>query len=186
VQTGETDDLTDPPSEFRHDQEYYLFKQHLEHVGFESTTSYEESLGGFLGGQAFVVAFKDLLTEASWYANQAEIDLRVADRGLHTVHDETSLFRHFDGATMMNFQYPSRIMEELFCRETRRPSMREIGDGFGPKIPNLPVSTITGSENMLFPSAERGVFSQDDFANGTSIAVSKKPIASLLCQIPLL
>lgn len=170
IQTGETDSQEEPPTEYLSDSSDARFTRHLLDAGFVSMLNFEDSHGGFLGVWSFLVVFKDLKTKGRWYANQAEVDRRIQGRVLETV--EEPLFRHFDGATMMTYQYPSRSTENDFCHETKPPLMCDMGHGFDPFAPNAPVSAfhLNKSDATLLSDPTR-LYVNKDVAKGSYVAI---------------
>jgi hypothetical protein len=87
----------------------------------------------------FVLATKDPSSRTHWFRNEAEINLDLAKRCVLGQPRE-SLFRQFDGATMMQSQFTSRVMEEAWCaansnRPTTVPDAYcDLGHGFSPDL----------------------------------------------------
>lgn len=67
-----------------------------------------------------MVAFKDMQTRNNWYRNAAEIELQLQKRILSRKSGSSSL-RNFDGATMSNYQLPSKTFEVVHCRQENVP-----------------------------------------------------------------
>jgi hypothetical protein len=105
------------------------FIKGLTKEGFQSIKEYSESHGGFMSPWHFVTAFKSKTSKGKWYASQAEFDFAIRSRTLSTRTGQSSL-AFFDGATMMTYQYPSRIKEEVFCRSQPSPPFCKLGHGF--------------------------------------------------------
>jgi hypothetical protein len=135
------------------------------------------------GGWTFMIAFREYTTLTRWFANQAEIDLQLAARTIMSTAftatsaedaDETSSFRYFDGATMESYQYPSRIVQDVFCRSAAispdTPDLCAKGHGFDPIVPNAPISSFEVRPSNI-EGAGRGVFLKESVQQGTYIAI---------------
>jgi hypothetical protein len=73
------------------------------------------------------------------------IDIKISQRLFPTKQGSSSL-QHFDGATMKKYRYPSRMMEEVYCRNPAPPTSCQSGRGLDPEIPNNPLSELYPSE----------------------------------------
>ena len=106
----------------------------MEETGFQSVKEYAESHGGFMAPWHFVIAMKNGESQTNWYGSEPEVNLRL-QKGLHPASTESgnsSPLRFFDGATMMTYQYPTRINEEVYCLTEPTPPLCEKGHGFHP------------------------------------------------------
>lgn len=91
--------------------------QNLIEHGFDRMEDYTESHGGFLGEWKFKIVFKcGKCTYSRWHSTQASVELDMKKRSMKCITD-CNLFQYFDGATMMGYQYVSRVNEEIFCRD---------------------------------------------------------------------
>jgi hypothetical protein len=70
---------------------------------------------GFFEPWAFVVAFKDNQARMSWLEDEAIYNLKMQKRGMQTI-DGSTPFRHFDGAVINSYKYPTKSWETVFCR----------------------------------------------------------------------
>ena len=70
------------------------------------------------------------------------IDFKISQRLFPTKQGSSSL-QYFDGATMKKYRYPSRIVEEVYCRNPTPPASCQNGHGLDPEIPNIPLSEGT-------------------------------------------
>lgn len=139
--------------------------------------------GGDGGGWTFMVAFRDYFTLTRWFANQAETDLQLEVRTIiSTTMTTTSdaietTFRYFDGATMESYQYPSRIVEDVFCRTHNLHNPNDTGSvlcvhghGFDPNVPNAPIASFEVRPSLI-EGAGRGVFLKESVKQGSYIAI---------------
>ena len=78
-----------------------------------------------------------------WHTTQANVELEMKKRSMKCVND-CNLFRYFDGATMMGYQYVSRVNEAIFCRDLpqKLPDRKELWcenrHGYDPDIEHVP------------------------------------------------
>ena len=170
-QIGIGDDLNDPPVSLSKQKTLETFTNNLKIAGFQFVREYSESHCGYMHPWKFMVAFEDFETKVAWYANQALIDTHILFRLKETVSGKAPL-RFFDGATMQGYQYPSRMEEEVFCRNVPTPFMCERGHGFDPETPNIPITSFEVKQSTI-PNAGRGVFFKKSVPKGTYIAIDE-------------
>lgn len=177
-QVGEDDFLNDPGSHVSEKKFEYKFINHLQNNGFKAAKEYSEAHGGFLGVWHYMIVFKDRSTLANWYSNQAEIDLKIRRRGMKVKNKLETPFRYFDGAAMMDYQFPTRINEEVFCRSLPRPAFCEEQHGFDPFKENTPASALEVKQSLT-QSGEPGLFTKQSISEGAYIAIEEKVNAIL-------
>lgn len=170
AQVGEAVKIQSPGLHLTSKSGERIFTTNLIANGFEAYETYEEAHGGFMSSWSFIIVFKSL-TDNYWNANQAEIDATLRKRAMQTV-DGSSPFRYYDGATHMGYQYPSRVREQVFCRDDPTPPLCIEGHGFNPDRPNAPISTFE-VKNSTIQYAGRGVFTTKDIAKGSYLAVDE-------------
>jgi hypothetical protein len=148
------------------------FIEQLKHQGFQRIESYTEAHGGFLAPWGYMIAFKCAdCTFSRWHSNQAMIDLEIHRRSMATVDgSQDNLFRVFDGATMMGYQYPTRVAEEIFCRDMPKPMGCNSGHGMNPEIYNAPIETLNVLTNTI-PNASVSVICTQDIRKGSYLAL---------------
>jgi hypothetical protein len=156
--------------------------QLLEQAGFESVVDYaaDHSDDFSLATKAstgFVLAMKDQASRTNWFRNEAEINLDIARRCVLARPGE-ALLRHFDGASMIQYQFTSRVVEEAWCAaNSNRPTTAEppdvycdLGHGFSPDL-----VVIASSELSVRPSAVanggRGVYATQRIAQDSVLAL---------------
>ncbi len=153
--------------------------KHLRNNGFTAVKEYSEAHGNFHGVWHYVILFKDRKSLANWYANEAEIDLRIRQRGMKVKNDpSTTPFRFFDGATMMGYQYATRINEEVACRGMPRAAFCELQHGFDPIKENTPASALEVKPSLI-PNGEQGLFPKEVIPEGSYVAIEEKVNAIL-------
>jgi SET domain len=150
----------------------FALAEQLKQQGFVRIEDYTEAHGGFMGAWKYKIAFKSFDAIERWHYNQAMIDLELHDRAMETIDGVQTPFRFFDGAAMMAYQYPSRINEEVFCRDTPTPELCEKGHGWNPERPNAHISTLEVKLSSI-PNAGRGVFAKEDIHKGSYISLDE-------------
>jgi hypothetical protein len=104
-------------------------QQLLQGAGFESIKSYNEAHGNFDAPWSYLIVFCNSHDQASWYANQAQVELLLASRAVSTVSGDFP-FYYFDGSTMQEYQDATRLTQERFCRTEPTPKHCHEGQGF--------------------------------------------------------
>jgi hypothetical protein len=166
AQVGEVENMDDLPTSFYPDNQLGTFLDGLEKFGFESIVDYSEAHGRFIESWGFVVAMKDSASRANWFRNEAEINLQIAQRILPSTE-----LSFFDGASMMQYQFTSRIDEEIWCRD-RVDGECSTGHGFDPYLPNLPHSAFTVQPSTVAKGG-RGIFATQFVPKGTMIGLEE-------------
>lgn len=152
------------PSEFMRNSSL-IFSESLIEADFKSIIQYEHTSTQRGSPLKFVVALKDKLLLATWMASEAEMNLLIHSRLV-----PLSSLQYFDAATMQTFQFPSRILEDQWCRENVEDCERQHGldpDKFGYESSSFEVK---GSN---FALGGRGVFARKAIPNGSYIGVSE-------------
>lgn len=171
-QVGEDDNPDDPGAHYTRKIAEHALVEHLKQEGFERIEDYAEAHGGFMSVWKFKIAFKGDHVIERWHNNQATVDLELHDREMETVDGVQTPFRFFDGATMMTYQYPSRINQEIFCRDTPTPQLCEKGHGWDPERHNAHIQTLEVKQSNI-PNAGRGVFAKERIPKGSYIAIDE-------------
>ena len=172
AQVGEEDDLTNGGWNYSTKKFEHRLMEHLGGYGFETVKDFQEAHGGFLGVWRFIIAFKSETSQVNWYATQAEIDLKLKQRSMQTNDGSETPFRYFDGASMMVYQYPSRVSQEVFCRGQPTPPFCAEQQGLDPFVANLPASALEIKESKI-PNGGRGVFFKEPAAKGAYLAAER-------------
>jgi hypothetical protein len=152
----------------------YDFIEKVKDNGFQKIEDYAEGHGGFLAVWKYKIAFKCVdCSYYLWHSNQAMIDLEIKRRTI-PIEDGSSdsLLRFFDGATMMGYRYPSRVVENVFCREFPTPEYCDRRHGYDPDIKNLYLSSLEIQESLI-PNAGRGVFTKKEVPMGSYFALEE-------------
>lgn len=166
AQVGEADEIDDAPEPF---DIFNSFLHLLHQVGFEHILDFEEAHGRFDGVWSFTLAMKDYDSRANWFMNEAELQLEIYSRLLRTKNGEDPL-HFFDGASLMHYQFPSRVEEETWCRE--HPAECEGGHGFDPEHTNIPVSSFEVKPSGIAKGG-RGVFAKEFIPKGSVLALDE-------------
>ena len=171
AQVGEANCYTDPGSHLTKQRAERVFTKNLIANGFEAVDTYDEAHGGFLATWSFIIAFRDMF-DNKWNSNPAQIDLELSRRAMKTKDGSETPFRFFDGASMMAYQYPSRMRQEIFCRDEPTPKDCMRKHGFDPERPNVPVHSFEIKESTI-PHAGRGLFTKVDIPEGSYLAIDE-------------
>lgn len=166
VQTGEVIHPVDPPARFRPNSPSAEFIANLHKAGITNFVKYEEGECGFYAPWGFLVGFKDEKTLATWYQSSADVEMKLHQRATRTVNGELP-FKNFDGATMMNYQYPSRVEEEVHCRNGW--SECDSGHGFQPERSNAQLSSF----EVRKTNDRHEFFAKEDLPAGSYIAANE-------------
>jgi hypothetical protein len=130
MQTGISPTPDEPGAAYNPLTRPLLTMQQLLHgVGFETIKSYSEAHGNFLAPWSYLVVLCNSHDQIAWYANQAQVDLRLASRAVPTVSGDFP-FYFFDGSTMQEYQYASRLMQDMFCKTEPIPKHCHDGQDF--------------------------------------------------------
>ena len=135
------------------------FLDGLGEYGYGKAMEYDEFAGRI---RNFIPAFKDLHQRARWFSNEAELTFALRQRVCATELGK-SPFQHFDAATMMNFQYPNRLMEDAWCRSN--PEECERGHGIDPELKFYPRSSLEVKWSQIAKGG-RGVFALERLEAG--------------------
>ena len=131
--------------------------------------SYDEMHGGFMAPWTYIIAFMDYY-DSNWMLGEASIDLELRRRAVATNDGSDLPFRFFDGATMIGYQYPSRVREELFCRGEPKPPFCDLGHGFDPERANIPTSDFEVRRSAIL-NGGRGLHTKVDIPEGSYFAL---------------
>jgi hypothetical protein len=132
---------------------------------------YTEAHGGLMGVWKYRIAMRNDYSFARWHRNQAEVDMEIHKRAMQTT-DNKSPFRFFDGSTMMEYQYPARPLEEVFCRADPPSESCKKGHGWDPENRNAPMSVLEVKESPIL-NARHGIFTKEDLVEGTFVALEE-------------
>lgn len=169
AQLGEASESNDPGTTFTKAKYTQIFIDHLHNQGFQKFTTYEEGSCGFLAPWTFMVGFKDWDGFYQWNHNEAIVNLKIARRAMPTVNGQLP-FRYFDGSTMAAYQHPTRIMEEVYCRNDPQPEECAPLHGYDPERPNAHASVFQVKQSNI-PHAGRGLFATVDIPEGATMAL---------------
>jgi len=139
----------------------------LDEGGFQSIVSFSEAHGRFSAPWSFLMAMKDRGTRTNWFKNEAEVQLDVNARILQTKNGEPAL-RFFDGGSMMQYQFPSRMVETDWCHSY--PNVCKEGHGFRPDLVNYP-ATMFEVKPSVIANGGRGVFAKELIPKGSVVGL---------------
>jgi spermidine synthase len=157
VQLGASPDASDPSDESGSFRNRANMIERLVEVGFESIHIYEEGHCDFFHPWSVLVAFKNYEMRANWHRHSAEIEIQLQKRIQKTKSGRQPLF-HFDAATMMGYQIPSKSFESVYCRQEDAPEECDEYFGFWPDIVNIPISQVKVQKSTVSDRAGRGIF----------------------------
>jgi hypothetical protein len=157
AQVGEADELDDPAELFDDEEQLTDFLKGLERTGFESVLDYHEAHGRLLNPWSFLLAMKDSTYRSNWFMNEAELNAEIQQRILSTTTGDSPLL-YFDGATMATYQFPSRLVEEPWCRG--QSALCKKGHGYDPFVQDNPMSSFEVRSSLL-RGGGRGVFAKE-------------------------
>ena len=83
----------------------------------------------------FLVAFHGDALLGRWFANEAQVNLAIREQ-------LATPLPHFDGSTMLSFQYPSRAAEDVFCERHPTDSTCQMGHGLDPSKELIPINSF--------------------------------------------
>lgn len=159
AQAGDVDEFNDA----------FPFIEGLVAAGFPSVVSFEETHGRFEDVWGFILAMKDWDTRANWFRNSAEWNLLISLRLLRTKNGELPL-RWFDGASMMSYLFPSRDVEDTWCRHYQKKC--ESRHGFNPELLNFPASSFEVKPSTIAKGG-RGIFAKEFIPRGALISLEE-------------
>lgn len=168
VQLGASPDIVDPSDENGAFKNRANMIGKLQELGFESIHIYDESHCDFYHPWSILVALKDYEKRANWYRNTAEIQLELHQR-IHKMKFGAPALLHFDAATMISYQLPSKSFESIYCRQDDEPEECDEYYGFWPGINNVPISDIMVQKSGVSEHAGRGIFAKNDIPEGSMI-----------------
>jgi len=165
AQIGEEYRVSDASEEFTNKKHEAALVKQLFDNGFEEVKDYSEVHAGNFRLWRFLIALSSERSKAKWYANEAEVNLEMLRRGMLTKRGD-SPFRHFDGATMVSIQFPSRVVEEVHCRSRPLTELCALGHGFDSERQNIPASLLETKGK----GTRAGVFAKTDIPAGSYVA----------------
>jgi hypothetical protein len=118
--------------------------------------------------QKIFVAMKSYMNRARWFSNEAEVNLAIQERAVRTKSGQNPIL-YFDGATMLSYQVPSRVVEEVWCRGNH---VCERKHGFDPDIPNYPVTSFEVKISTV-SGGGRGVFAKELIPEGSFMGLEE-------------
>lgn len=133
----------------------------IQHIkGFQNIVDYNEQR------QKIVVGMKCKQCRSNWIWNDAEFRIQIAKRINDSIRSS-----FFDSPAMMSYQFPSRIVEEIWCRgESHDDNDRSYchGHGYDPDNGNVPISALVVG-NSLVANGGRGVFTTQRIPKGSYV-----------------
>ena len=143
-------------------------------AGFQNIVDYNEK------SEKIVIGLKCRQSRADWIWNPAVFQIQIAKRMTHHgVADKSGDNFHFDGPSMVGYQFPSRTVEEVWCRNKWKVTGIDdyyesdddiscTGHGYDPEIINIPISSFIVNTSVV-ANGGRGVFTTHKIAKGTTV-----------------
>jgi spermidine synthase len=156
-------------------------------IDYEQARATGSSSNSSSGGINFLVVFTELSGKASWYANEALVNLKLRQRLVSSntgnEKDESILLPlvYFDSAVMMSYRYPPRRSENLFCHFHEHLDECQAGHGFDPFVDNMPIELLEVRKSQVGENAGRGVFATVDIPGNTYLALESS-IHKVFCS----
>jgi hypothetical protein len=133
-------------------------------IGFSNLVDYIEEQ------RKFLLVMKCSQTRSKWLWNEAEWNVKLYQRVVPT---SLPLF-FIDGASMLQYQFALRTVEESWCRKypltTVNTASCLTGHGFVPEISDVPLSTFVIQPSKAV-NGGRGFFTTQPIASGSTIAL---------------
>lgn len=153
-------------ADLAHKKVWSIIDQHLFGIGFTNVVDYAE------GRENFLLVMKCSQTRSNWMWNEAEWNLKIHQRLVES--NRSSIDSFIDGATIMPYQFPSRTVEELWCRKDpyagTNTSSCGNGHGFDPEIANTASSAVVVQQSIAV-NGGRGVFTTQPIAQDSTISL---------------
>ena len=129
--------------------------------GFQNIVDYNEH------HHKFVIGMKCKECRSNWIWNAASFQIQMTKR-IHEKNPPSLL----DGPTIMSYQFSSRIVEEVWCREEENQNDRHYchGHGYDPDMGNVPISALVVGTSRV-ANGGRGVFTSQHIPKGSYIAL---------------
>jgi hypothetical protein len=136
----------------------------LYEIGYSNLVDYMEEQ------RKFLLVMKCNQTRSKWLWNEAEWSVQLHHREIPTKF----LLSFIDGASILQYQFPLRTVEESWCRKypvTRMETSSCLtGHGFDPEISDNPLSTFVIQPSKAV-NGGRGFYATQAIVNGSTIAL---------------
>lgn len=170
LQLGEAADYGDPAAVHTTSSRREILIELLEEVGFEAMHVYEDGNCGFNMPWTFLVAMKDEQIDLRWYMNEAQIEVEIHSRIVHTKSGKPAL-EYFDGNIMQGYQYPHKVFESVFCLGYEDACVEDK------LASDVPISALEVGMSGVGDGSGRGVYTTVDIQQGSSIGRSSSKLA---------
>mmetsp|Transcript_21615 Transcript_21615/g.45472 ORF Transcript_21615/g.45472 Transcript_21615/m.45472 type:complete len:739 (-) Transcript_21615:48-2264(-) len=125
-----------------------VFKNAFRDVGFKSMHIYDEGHALFDLPWSYLIALKHPSMRNRWYQNPAKIELELKNR-IHKTHSGKPNLLRFDGSTMFEYQIPSKVYENVYCRLPLGETLDECDNHLGFSQTASHASTINEDDTLL-------------------------------------
>jgi hypothetical protein len=149
-----------------------LIKRLQHEIGYKHIIDYVEVQ------QKFVIAMKCSQCRSNWLWNEAEWQIQILHRIISSKNNEISMLSYFDGASMMQYQFTSRIVEEVWRRNENDDDRNNddddddnnndvwSGHGYDPEKINVPLSSLEVRMSNV-ANGGRGVYTTQKILKGS-------------------
>lgn len=170
AQVGEADNIDDPDSAHDRDVHFNNFLNNLAAVGLASLMDFDDLHSRLQANWSFLLAMKNpAKSRSKWFRSEAQLQLELHRRN---VMNDTFPFHFFDGAGMLQYQFPSRVVEETWCRGVPANQCGTNGHGFDAlSINNVPATEFL--ETRTREDGSHGVFAKSFIPRGSVIALEE-------------
>jgi hypothetical protein len=126
--------------------------------------------------QRFIILMKDKKLMSNWIVSDAEINaatrtLMAKPSSFDDVEDiSLPLLHFFDGASMNTYAFPSRVAEDIWCKDNWDCYLR---NGYDPYIPNVPLSKSFNVRVSTKENGGRGVFATVPIPKGSYLGLEE-------------
>lgn len=129
--------------------------------------------------RSFLVCLKNHEMRARWHRRPAELELDLHRRLRQTKSGEPIL-SHFDTATMMSYQLPSKLHEIKFCQSGNDDivSLCKEFSGFNPSTVNIPLSHFEARKSGAGEFAGRGLYAIEDIPARSVFDINQSSVKS--------
>lgn len=141
---------------------------------FESIHVFDEMHPETGSKWATMIACKNIDCRESWHNDAALFEYFLHEMILpSTSSPSRSLLKHFDGATMMQYQVPHKAFETSYCEDFPHTSMCVSHRGIPHDLINIHTKDLDIRTSTIGEGAGLGLFTKVDIQPGSAIAIEQ-------------